>query len=97
MNKQQTRVAIIAGVITAALTAGGLAACGQKAKEPYQDARRTGVENSQPVDLIRNADGFSNLSTKCDHGNRIYVVFHGDAAYSAIAVVPEDPTCGNAP
>lgn len=93
--KQQTRVAIITGAITAALTAGGLTACGAKFTEPYKDAPRSGVDNGQAVDLIRNADGFSNLSTKCDHGNRLYVVYHGDSAYGAVAVVADDPTCAN--
>lgn len=39
------------------------------------------------------SDGFSNLGTKCDHGNRVYVVYHGDNPYGSVAVVPADPTC----
>jgi hypothetical protein len=39
-------------------------------------------------------DGFSNVATKCDHGNRLYVAFHGDNVYAALTVVANDPTCG---
>ena len=38
-------------------------------------------------------DGFSNAATKCDHGNRVYVIYHGDNPYGTISVVPQDPTC----
>ena len=78
-------------VLTLAL-AGSLAGCG-KIREPYKDAPVTNVLNDKPADKITMPDGFSNLTTKCDHGNRIYVAFHGDSAYTAIAVVPLDPTC----
>ena len=69
-----------------------LGGCG-KIREPYKDAPVTNVTNDQAADKITMPDGFSNLTTKCDHGNRIYVAFHGDNAYAAIAVVPQDPTC----
>lgn len=68
-------------------------ACTDKNTEPYNDAPRGGHENSQPTRVIMNADGFSNLGTKCDHGNRIYVAFKGDANRAAVAVSPQDPTC----
>lgn len=45
------------------------------------------------MDIIRNADGFSSVGTKCDHGNRLYVAFKGDGDRAAIAVIPGDPTC----
>lgn len=76
----------------ALLFAGGCA----KFTEPFKDAPRSKVDNGKPADLIRMPDGFSNGATKCDHGNRIYVVYHGDSAYGAIAVVPQDPTCKGA-
>jgi len=65
-----------------------LGGCG-KIREPYKDAPVTNVTNDQAADKITMPD----LTTKCDHGNRIYVAFHGDNAYAAIAVVPQDPTC----
>lgn len=68
----------------------GLAGC--KATEPYQDAP-VGDRNSTSADVIEMPDGFSNGATKCDHGNRVYVLFHNDGNYGAIAVVPADPTC----
>lgn len=68
-----------------------LSAC-EKAAEPFKDAER-GDTNNDPADTITFPDGFSNAATKCDHGNRVYVLFKSDAAYGAIAVVPADPTC----
>lgn len=70
-----------------------LAGCGAKANEPFKDAPRSGTSNTTPADTITMPDGFSNLATKCDHGNRIYVAFHGDGTGAAITVVPADPTC----
>jgi hypothetical protein len=75
-----------------ALIAATLTGC-SKFTEPFKDAPRSGVDNGQPADLIRMPDGFSNAATKCDHGNRIYTAYHGDSAYAAIFVVPQDPTC----
>jgi hypothetical protein len=79
-------------VIAGAVTCLALAGCSQKAQEPFRDAPTAG-QNSSPADTFTMPDGFSNGATKCDHGNRIYVVFHGDSYYGAIAVVPGDPTC----
>ena len=70
----------------------GLAACSEKTQEP-KDAPRSDYTNSDPADIIRMPDGFSNAATKCDHGNRVYVVYHGNSAYAAIAVVADDPSC----
>ena len=79
-------------VISTALVATfGTSACGKMA-EPFQDADR-GATNSTPADTITFPDGFSNAATKCDNGNRVYVLFHGDNFYGAIAVVPGDPSC----
>lgn len=65
-----------------------------KYAEPFKDAPRSTNDNGEPADLIRMPDGFSNAATKCDHGNRIYIAYHGDSAYAALAIVPQDPTCG---
>lgn len=70
-----------------------LTGCNDKASEPFKDAPRSGKDNGSAADLIRMPDGFSNASTKCDHGNRLYLAYHGDSAYAAIAVVADDPTC----
>jgi hypothetical protein len=83
---------ILIGVIILALLA--LAGCA-KTLEPFQDAPR-GSTNSQPADIITNPDGFSNVAAKCDGPNRVYVAFHGESAYGAIAVVPNDPRCRGA-
>jgi hypothetical protein len=76
-----------------ALAAAGvlLTGCG-KALEPFQDAKR-GASNTRPADTISFPDGFSNVATKCDHGNRVYVLFKGDQAYGGLAVVPNAEGC----
>lgn len=81
--------AALAALAVAALLLTGCS----KFEEPYKDAPRSGNDNGKAADLVRMPDGFSNLGTKCDHGNRIYVAYHGDSAYAGIAVVAADPTC----
>jgi hypothetical protein len=71
----------------------GLMGCSDKAKERFNDAPRSDVTNDSKADVISMPDGFSNMATKCDHGNRVYVVFHGDSNYGAVGVVPNDPSC----
>lgn len=70
----------------------GLGACSDKATEPFKDAPRGDV-NGEPADVLRMPDGFSNVATKCDGPNRVYVVFHGDSSYGSVAVVENDPRC----
>lgn len=71
----------------------GLSGCGvAKYTEPFQDAPR-GSTNNTPADTVTFPDGFSNVATKCDHGNRVYVAYHNDKAYAAIAVVPNAEEC----
>lgn len=85
MNKLVTAASV------AVLTIAALTGCA-KANEPFNDAKR-GTENNTPADVVTMPDGFSNAATKCDHGNRIYILFHGDSTYGSVAVVPADPTC----
>ncbi|WP_372344642.1 hypothetical protein [Streptomyces sp. KL116D] len=85
------RTAALAAVL--AISALTLVGCDNKYSEPFKDAKRSGHDNGAPADLVRMPDGFSNAATKCDHGNRIYIAYHGDAKYAAIAVVAQDPTC----
>jgi len=82
---------IIGGVVLIMVIA-FLASCGSKAAEPFQDADR-GTTNDAPADTITFPDGFSNVATKCDHGNRVYVIFKGNSPYGSVAVVPDDPSC----
>lgn len=81
-----------AALIATAALAVGLTGC-DKASEPYQDAPRSGTVNRQPADIIEAPDGFSNVATKCDHGNRLYISYKGDQNRAAITVVAADPTC----
>lgn len=90
MTRAITR--ITAAGITAALAVAALTACTGKASEPFKDARR-GAENSAPADTVTFPDGFSNVASKCDGKNRVYVAFHGDNPYGALAVVANDPRC----
>jgi hypothetical protein len=87
------KIATIGGVLV--LAAALLAGCG-KVVEPYNDAP-VKSQNKQPAEVLNMPDGFSNVATKCDHGNRVYVAFHGDATYGAVAVVANDPSCAGAP
>lgn len=70
-----------------------LAGCGAKGSEPFKDAPRSATTNDAPADTVTFPDGFSNVATKCDHGNRLYIAFHGDGSYASIAVVAKDTTC----
>lgn len=81
---------ITAGIASVVMVL-GLSSCA-KMSEPFQDAPR-GATNDSPADTITFPDGFSNAATKCDHGNRVYVLYHADSAYGSVAVVPNDPTC----
>lgn len=83
---------LIAGVAIASIAFVAVG-CTDKNTEPYNDAPRGGQENSGPARVIMFPDGFSNAATKCDHGNRVYVVYKGDANRAALSVVPHDPTC----
>lgn len=71
-----------------------LSGCGaDKYTEKYHDAQRSGDTNSQPADTGTMPDGFSNYASKCDHGNRVYTLFHEDGAYGSLAVVPNAEGC----
>jgi hypothetical protein len=66
--------------------------CSQKYKEYRRDAP-VASRNDKPADVFTMPDGFSNFAAKCDGPNRVYVAFHGDDNYAAIAVVANDPRC----
>jgi hypothetical protein len=83
----KTRI-IGAVLLGAALLIGGCA----KVSEPYNDADR-GKTNNDKADIVTFPDGFSNVATKCDHGNRVYVIYKGDSAYGSVAVVPNAEDC----
>lgn len=84
------RVSFVLVVLALAVTIGG---CG-KMREKVKDAPMNDqLDNTGVATRVVMPDGYSNVATKCDHGNRIYVAFHGDSPYTAIAIVPGDPTC----
>lgn len=94
MHKLLSKKLILLPVV--ALLGVALSGCGmQKATEPFKDAPRSGVTNEQAADTVTMPDGFSNVATKCDHGNRIYVAFHGDSLYASIFVVKDDASCAH--
>lgn len=41
----------------------------------------------------RNATGAPTIPSVCDHGNRVYYFHSAEHLPSALAVVPDDPTC----
>lgn len=84
----QLSIVAVAATLVATLTGCGTG----KISEPFRDAPR-GATNSAPADVIEMPDGFSNVATKCDHGNRVYVIFKSDSPYGALAVVAQDPKC----
>lgn len=63
-----------------------------KMTEQFNDAPVSG-NNDAPALRVSFPDGFSNVATKCDGPNRVYVAFHGDSAYAGVAVVANDPRC----
>lgn len=79
------RTALAAALIGAvAVLTGGCA----KMTEQFNDAERSGATNETPADVVAFPDGFSNVAVKCHEGDRVYVAFHGDSPYAALAVVP---------
>lgn len=86
-------------VVQAAVALAGAAMIGAaggcaKMSEPWNDAKIS-VKDDSPAEVYSMPDGFSNVASKCDrHGNRIYVIYHGDNPYGAVEVVPADPSCG---
>jgi hypothetical protein len=83
----------VAGLVVAAALFGGACQNGfQKITEKFRDAPR-GEVNNGAADVITMPDGFSNVSSKCDGPNRVYVVFKSNSAYGAVAVAPNDPRC----
>jgi hypothetical protein len=82
---------IVFAAIGIVLVGGTVAACGSY-NEQFKDAP-VGQRQNVTADVIEMPDKFSNLATVCNNGNRVYVAFHGDGAYAAVAVVAQDPTC----
>jgi hypothetical protein len=93
MNRGKIAGLAALGVLGVGLLTG--CGAGNKFTEPFNDAPRTGIQNGNAADIVTMPDGFSNLATKCDHGNRVYVAYHADSPYASVFVVPADPTCKN--
>ena len=66
-----------------------------KLTERFRDAPR-GEINNAPADIITFPDGFSNVSSKCDGPNRVYVVFKDNKTYGSVAVAANDSRCRGA-
>lgn len=88
MKFRNTAVAIVAVATLATATAG----CSQKYKEYGRDAS-VASRDDKPADVFTMPDGFTNFAAKCDGPNRVYIAFHGDGGYAAMAVVANDPRC----
>jgi hypothetical protein len=96
-RKTRRRLLAVVSFGLSALLLGGCDLGENKYTEPWNDAPRMGAIITEPVEVIANADGFSNLSTGCSHGNRWYVLYHADAPYGGISVVANDPSCKGKP
>lgn len=92
---KRTSMLLLAALIAVAVVL-GVGACSNKQQQVYNDAPRTGVNNTAPADIIAQPDGFSNVAAKCDGPNRVYSAYHGDGAYGSVAVVANDPRCTGA-
>lgn len=79
------KIAAIAGALILSVSA-----CGNKQQQVYNDAPRTGVNDTTAADIISMPDGFSNVASKCYKGYRVFVIFHNDNNYGSIAVVKDD-------
>ena len=89
-TKKAMAGAILLGVVLGVLLV-ALVGCG-KAMEPFNDANVSGQDKG-PAEVINMPDGFSNIASKCNHGNRVYTAYHANSPYAAVAVVPNDPSC----
>jgi len=87
VNKKIALAAVIVAVPTLMI-----AGCSAKQLEPLQDSQ-INERNMAPATVGSMPDGFSNWAAKCDGPNMVYVLFHSDAAYGSIDVVPNDPRC----
>jgi hypothetical protein len=83
---------LIPPVLALAVLATGCNTGLSKVTEKFRDAPR-GATNRGAADIILMPDGFSNVASKCDGPNRVYVVFKANAAYGDVAVAPNDPRC----
>jgi hypothetical protein len=91
--QRKTKVSIAALGAIGAFLLFGATSC-DSWNEPFNDAPRSKVTNGDAADIVTFPDGFSNWSTKCDHGNRIYSAYHGDTGpWAAGLIVPKDATC----
>lgn len=97
-KKMRNLRSLATGVLVASVVGLTLTACGDKALEQFQDAPIGTRDAGTPADIVNMPDGYANLATKCNNGNRVYVATTGQTqgeggAARAIAVVANDPTC----
>jgi hypothetical protein len=89
----RNKLAAIIAAALAVLALAVLSGCGlNKITEPYNDAP-VSHQIGGPAEVGSMPDGFNNFAEKCDgHGNRVFVIFHGDNAYGSVFAM-KDPTC----
>jgi len=86
------RAAVALPFAAAAAIAITTTGCSQKTRETGRDAP-VSSHDDKPARIINMPDGFNNVSAKCDGPNMVYVVYHSDASYGSVDVVPNDPRC----
>ncbi|HVE93358.1 MAG TPA: hypothetical protein VNB24_00455 [Acidimicrobiales bacterium] len=90
LDKKLVGVVVLAGVVGAACNTGF-----DKITERFRDAPRGEIVGG-PADIVTFPDGFSNVASKCDGPNRVYVVFKENKTYGSVAVAANDPRCRGA-
>jgi len=87
----RTRLTWCALAVVALIAAAVVTGCA-KITEPLKDAS-VSHRISGPAEVGSMPDGFNNFAEKCDgHGNRVFVIFHGDGTYGSVFAM-KDPTC----
>ncbi|HXK36056.1 MAG TPA: membrane lipoprotein lipid attachment site-containing protein [Candidatus Paceibacterota bacterium] len=70
-----------------------LSGCGSTKMTEWNKDAPISTRDDSPAEVINFPDGYSNVASKCNHGNRLYVLYHGDGSFGAVTVVREDRTC----
>jgi hypothetical protein len=84
------RTSHIFAAIAGVALIGSMAGSCDSFTEPFKDAPRSYRDNGEPMDVIRGADGFSNVGSKCDgYGGRVFMAYHGGkGTFASVTDVP---------
>lgn len=80
------RIAIGAAATAVVL---GVGACNAQNETRGIGDSPVGRHDDTPAEVVNFPDQFANVTTKCNHGNRIY----STTRQAAVVVIPADPSC----